>query len=248
MASKSWRSHEACLGYIQGQSKYFGVYRSEAQARSEAIKQYNVHNETGPRAEIPPLAPLSPSSQPGSPLLSEAPGQHPAPSPALSHSKHPHSLSRGASAEELHSPMLLPPHLSARDPRRWAQAPPGSSARITGSLVAPPGHHGQREASPQQQEEQPQAQGMRGLPPSAGVAERGTPALPEPKMTASCDGRYQLPPRLRKADGRCWFRGYHARKVPGTPSSFSYGVDFQRKVLPPAAAGISERFAPFACC
>ena len=183
------------MSCTQGQFTAFEAYRSEAQARSEAIKLYNLHNETGPRAEVH-QAPLSP-------LLPEAPGQRPAPSPALPRSRDPHSLGREASAEELHSPMLMPPHFSARDPRIWAPAAPGRSGPLAGSLV-PACHRGHQDASAQQQQQQqPQEEGVEGLHPSAGVAERGTPALPKPKTRLSSDGRYQLPPRLRKADGRC---------------------------------------------
>ena len=235
----------------QGQFTAFEAYRSEAQARSEAIKLYNLHNETGPRAQVH-LAPLSPLS--GSPLLPEAPRQRLAPSPALPRSKDPHSLSREASAEELHNPMLMPPHFSARDPRIWAPAAPGSSGPLAGSLV-PPGHRVHQDASAQQQQQQqqqqdasaqqqqqPREEGVGGLHPSAGVAERGTPALPGPKTRFSSDGRYQLPPRLRKADGRCWFRGYHARKVPGAPSRFTYEINIQHRVPPPNSRGTVHEY------
>ena len=132
---------------------------------------------------------------------------------------------------------------------------PGSTRQLCPScrqLVAP-GYYGQQGSSAQQQQQhQPQGGAFGGLPSSAGVAERGNPAMPKSKMRQSSDGRYQLPPRLRRAGRRCWIRGYYARGVPGTPSSFTYEIDIKQTVLPPAAEGRSnivlrEHPAPIAC-
>ena len=60
----------------------------------------------------------------------------------------------------------------------------------------------------QQQQQQQQGSGM-GLPTQPGR-----------------DGPFQLPPRLRKARARSWFRGYHAQEVEGSPGSFAFQVNF----------------------
>ena len=46
------------------------------------------------------------------------------------------------------------------------------------------------------------------------------------------DGRYQLPPQLRRAGVSHWFRGYNAqpKDLPGQTTSYTYHLDLRRTV------------------
>ena len=85
--------------------------------------------------------------------------------------------------------------------------------------------HQQRPQQQQQQRlsgvQQPDTASCKGVAEQCGTGRGGKTIL---------DGRYRLPPRLRKTAGSVWFRGYHARKVQDAPPLFAYEVDITFKV------------------
>lgn len=74
------------------------------------------------------------------------------------------------------------------------------------------------------------------------IAEVQQPASPVQKAVRSrnspaqwsfrpiVDGRYRLPPLLRKTAGSGWIRGYCARIAQAEPPTYTYGVDIRYKV------------------
>ena len=123
-----------------------------------------------------------------------------------------------ASAED--RPLLRRFLQATRDPRMMSHVQTGAPAFDTEH------HKQQQRLSAVQQPD---------IPAQKAVGEQCSIAKPSFKPTP--DGRYRLPPRLRKTAGSGWIRGYRARKVQAAQPFFVYEVDisFTVRIFRPAA-------------
>ena len=207
---------------------------------------YDLHNDTGPRAGIA-LPPLSPPSQSGLPLLPEAPEQPPA-SPCLPSSKRSRSPSSGPS--EAKRSVLPKVSFAARDPRRPGASPLELSTSAEAEPHSPqaPSVHLEQQQQQQQQQQQRRRQQRRrqstdqcpGHLAQSAQKEQGQSAEQDLQHEAGRnDGRYRLPPQLRKAGGSHWIRGYTARpkEMPGQAPSYTYQLNLRQTVRGYASIG-----------